>query len=71
MQPRFLTLTDVAEQLQVSISAVRNLVKSGELKAIQLGGRGLWRVEVSALEEFIDEQYRQTSRRLDGGETPF
>ena len=35
--PRFLTLSDVAEELQVSLSQVRALVRSGELPAIQIG----------------------------------
>ena len=29
--PRFLTLSDVAEELQVSLSQVRALVRSGEM----------------------------------------
>ena len=43
--PRFLTLSDVAEELQVSLSQVRALVRSGELPAIQIGGRNQWRTE--------------------------
>jgi excisionase family DNA binding protein len=38
--PRFLTLADVAEQLQINAPAAYALVRSGELKAIQVGGRG-------------------------------
>ncbi|RAX17322.1 hypothetical protein DC347_09005, partial [Pseudarthrobacter sp. AG30] len=38
--PRFLTLADVAEQLQINSPAAYALVRSGELKAIQVGGRG-------------------------------
>ncbi|WP_240484222.1 helix-turn-helix domain-containing protein [Pseudarthrobacter sulfonivorans] len=37
--PRFLTLADVAEQLQINSPAAYALVRSGELKAIQVGGR--------------------------------
>ncbi|HSL37720.1 MAG TPA: helix-turn-helix domain-containing protein, partial [Arthrobacter sp.] len=43
--PRFLTLADVAEQLQINAPAAYALVRSGQLKAIQVGGRGQWRVE--------------------------
>ena len=43
--PRFLTLSDVADELQVSLSQVRALVRSGELPAIQIGGRNQWRIE--------------------------
>lgn len=35
--PRFLTLPDVAEELQISVGAARNLVQSGELGHFKLG----------------------------------
>ena len=44
---RFLTLTDVAETLNISGQAARALIRSGELQAIQVGGRGQWRIEKS------------------------
>ena len=43
--PRFLTLDDVAEILNVSWSQAYALVRRRELIAIQIGGRGQWRVE--------------------------
>ena len=46
--PRFLTLSDVAEELQVSLSQVRALVRSGELPAIQIGGRNQQTLEAIA-----------------------
>jgi excisionase family DNA binding protein len=52
--PRFLTLADVAEQLQINSPAAYALVRSGELKAIQVGGRGQWRVEEKMLEQYIE-----------------
>ncbi|MDO5672193.1 MAG: helix-turn-helix domain-containing protein [Actinomycetaceae bacterium] len=67
MAPRFLTLADVAEQLQISTAAVRNLVNSGELRAIQIGGRGLWRVEEAAFQEFIDTQYAASQKKVTDG----
>ena len=42
--PRFLTLADVAEILNVSAAQAYALVRSGEVPAIQVGGRGQWRV---------------------------
>lgn len=60
MTPRFLTLADVAETLNISASQTYALVRSGDLPAIKIGGRGQWRVEASALEEFIARQYEQT-----------
>ena len=47
--PRFLTLDDVAEILNVSWSQAYALVRRKELIAIQIGGRGQWRVEVDEL----------------------
>lgn len=60
MPPRFLTLADVAETLNISASQTYALVRSGELPAIKIGGRGQWRVESTALEEYIARQYEQT-----------
>jgi excisionase family DNA binding protein len=63
--PRFLTLTDIAEILQISSSQAYALVRSGELPAIQIGGRGQWRVEQSMLDEYIQEKYAETRRLVE------
>jgi len=57
--PRFLTLDDVAEILAVSWSQAYALVRRKELLAIQIGGRGQWRVEVDELERFIQQKYAE------------
>jgi excisionase family DNA binding protein len=57
--PRFLTLDDVAEILNVSWSQAYALVRRKELIAIQIGGRGQWRVEVDELERFIQQKYAE------------
>ncbi|MGY1813467.1 helix-turn-helix domain-containing protein [Blastococcus sp. SYSU D00820] len=57
--PRFLTLNDVAEILNVSWRQVYALVRRRELIAIQIGGRGQWRVEVDELERFIQQKYAE------------
>ena len=57
--PRFLTLDDVAEILNVSWSQAYALVRRKELIAIQIGGRGQWRVEVDELERFIQRKYAE------------
>ena len=57
---RFLQLTDVAEILNISSSQTNALVRSGDLPAIKIGGRGQWRVERTALEEYIQHCYDQT-----------
>lgn len=58
--PRFLQLSDVAEVLNTSSAQVYALVRSGELPAIKIGGRGQWRVEASELERYIERMYDQT-----------
>ena len=55
--PRFLTLADVADILNVSWRQVYALVRRKELLAIQIGGRGQWRVETAELERFIAQKY--------------
>lgn len=60
VEPRFLTLADVAETLNISASQAYALVRSGDLPAIKVGGRGQWRVEATALEDYIQRMYEQT-----------
>ncbi|CAO5147567.1 prophage regulatory protein [Frankia sp. AiPs1] len=60
MNDRFLQLSDVADILNISSSQTYALVRSGELPAIKIGGRGQWRVERSELEAYIQRAYEQT-----------
>jgi excisionase family DNA binding protein len=60
---RFLTLADTADMLAISVNQAYALVRSGELPAIKIGGAGLWRVEVSVLQAYIDGKYEETRRR--------
>lgn len=64
--PRFLTLADVAEVLNVSSAQSYALVRSGDLPAIKVGGRGQWRVEATILEEYIQRGYEQTRSQVMG-----
>lgn len=64
-EPRFLTLTDVAEILNISSSQAYALVRNKELPAIKIGGRGQYRVERDRLEDYISRMYRETSDFLD------
>jgi excisionase family DNA binding protein len=59
---RFLTLSDTAEVLNVSLNQAYVLVRSGELPAIKIGGKGQWRVERSVLESFIEAKYEEARR---------
>jgi excisionase family DNA binding protein len=57
---RFLLLSDVAEVLNISAAQTYALVRSGELPAIKVGGRGQWRVESELLEKYIQDAYTRT-----------
>ena len=57
---RFLQLADVAEILNISASQTYALVRNGDLPAIKIGGRGQWRVERQALEDYIARCYEET-----------
>ena len=46
--------------LNISSAQVYALVRSGELPAIKIGGRGQWRVEASELETYIQRMYEET-----------
>lgn len=60
--PRFLTLSDVADVLKVSAHQAYTLVRSGDLAAIRVGGRGEWRISEADLADFIARQYAEVRR---------
>jgi excisionase family DNA binding protein len=60
VEPRFYTLEDVATILNVRVAQVYALVRSGDLPAIKLGGRGVWRVDRLQLEEYIERMHTKT-----------
>lgn len=62
--PRFLTLTDVAEVLNISVNQVQALVRRGDLPAVKIGGRGVWRVEAVELENYIQRMYAETREQI-------
>jgi excisionase family DNA binding protein len=62
--PRFLTLTDVGEILNISSAQTYALVRSQALRAIKVGGRGQWRVESTELEAYIARCYEETAQLL-------
>ncbi|MBC7291584.1 MAG: helix-turn-helix domain-containing protein [Actinotalea sp.] len=68
MPARFLTLADVQEVLNISAAQAYALVRSGELPALQVGGRGVWRVEATELEAYIQRMYEQTRARISSGD---
>ncbi|WP_244292674.1 helix-turn-helix domain-containing protein [[Micrococcus luteus] ATCC 49442] len=67
-RPRFLTIEQVAEELAVGAPTVRVLLKSGELRGLQIGGRGMWRVATKDLEDYIEQAYKLTAERIAAGD---
>jgi excisionase family DNA binding protein len=61
VEPRFYTLEDVATILNVRGAQVYALVRSGELPAVKLGGRGVWRVDRLQLEAYIERMHNETA----------
>ncbi|BCW78867.1 helix-turn-helix domain-containing protein [Arthrobacter sp. NicSoilC5] len=65
---RFMTPTQAADELNVKPSQIHALIKTGELRALQVGGRGMWRIGRRDLEDYIAEAYRRTAERIAAGE---
>lgn len=65
---RFLTVEQTAGELNVSENQIRALLHSGELRGLQIGGRGLWRIGTADLEDFIAKAYERTASRIAAGD---
>ena len=60
---RFLTIADVALEMNISVNQAYALVRSGELPAIKVGAGGHWRVERTRFEAYIETLYEEQRRR--------
>lgn len=67
MAARFLSLADVMEILNISSPQAYALVRSGEIPAIQIGPRKIWRVEATELEAYIQRRYAESRSRAHAG----
>lgn len=70
LKRRFLTVEQVAEELAVGVPLVRSLLKTGELRGFQIGGRGIWRIGAADVEDYISQAYRRTAEKIEAGELP-
>lgn len=52
------------EELTISRSQAYALVRSGKIRAIQVGGRGQWRVSLEELDAYINRSYEETARLI-------
>ena len=66
--PKMLTMDDVQEILNIGKPMVYTLVRSGELRAAQFGGRSVWRVREDDLEAYINAAYAKTAERIASGQ---
>jgi len=60
VEPRLFTLEEVATYLNVSVPQVYALVRSQELPAVKIGGRGVWRVDRTQLDDYIQRLHDET-----------
>lgn len=58
---KFITLEDLQAVLSISRSQAYALVRTGDLRALQVGGRGQWRIELVELEAYIERCYQAVS----------
>ncbi|KAA9395587.1 helix-turn-helix domain-containing protein [Kocuria coralli] len=64
---QFYTLADVAEILSASPAQVRAMVRSGELPAIQIGGRGQWRIQITVFDDWVQRKHQETAEAVRSG----
>lgn len=55
-----LSLAEVKEILYVGMPTMYALLRSGELRGVQSGGRGLWRISKDGLEAYLNRAYQET-----------
>lgn len=61
--PTFVPLEYIERELSISKSQAYALVRSGDLKAVKVGGRGgQWRISLDELEAYIERCYAQADR---------
>ena len=56
LPPPLLKPSEVAAVLNVTVSQVYTLMRSGELPALKIGRKGVWRVSRDALETYLAER---------------
>lgn len=66
---RFLSIEQVAAELNITTAQSYALLRSGSLPALKIGGRGQWRVEAEQLEAYIKRMYDETAAFI--AEHPF
>ena len=60
MDDQWLTVSQVAERLQIHEETVRRWLRQGRLEGHNFSGRTGYRIRASALERFIHEEFAQS-----------
>ena len=63
LPPPLLKPSEVAAVLNVTVSQVYTLMRSGELPALKIGRKGVWRVSRDALETYLAERVAESEAR--------
>lgn len=66
LKRRFISLEEVRIVLSISSSQAYSLVRSGDLRAIRIGGKGQWRIDCAELEAYIERSYYEPPISNDG-----
>lgn len=59
---RHLAPAQVAELLDVDVSAVMALVHEGRLRGLRVGSPAVWRIDQTSVESYLDEQAEEARR---------
>lgn len=61
---RFVPLEHIQDVLSISRSQAYALVRTGDLRAIRVGGRAQWRIELAELEAYIERAYQEADAAI-------
>lgn len=65
ISPRLLTPDEVAEYLNITVSQVYTLMRDGDLVALKIGKRGVWRVDRAELDAYVSRLKAEAEKRID------
>lgn len=63
---KLLTPDEVAERLSITVSQVYTLMREGDLVALKIGKRGVWRVATAELDAYVESLRQDALRRIQG-----
>ncbi len=64
LPPPLLKPADVARVLNVTVTQVYTLMRSGDLPALKIGKKGVWRVSQETLEAYLADLETEARQRI-------